>query len=66
MMKYLKRLQNKVVLASTIGLIVTLLTLLGVIDQIQADNVTKVVGTLILILVQVGILTNPDEIKTPN
>lgn len=60
-MKYVKRLKNKVVLTSTIGLIITFLTLLGVINNVQADDITKLVGSVILVLVQIGILTNPDD-----
>lgn len=59
-MKYLKRLRNKVILLSTIGNIIVILTLLGVIDAIKADAITKVTGLIIMSLVQIGILTNSE------
>jgi uncharacterized membrane protein len=59
--KVLKRLTNKYILASTIANIITILTLLGVIDVVKADTITKVVGFILLILVQVGIIKNPDS-----
>lgn|GEM_PF-3912659 len=59
-MKYLKRLSNKIILLSTIGNIITILTLLGVIDAVKADTITKVAGLVVLSLVQIGILTNPE------
>jgi len=61
MNKILTRLKNKVVILSTIGNIITILTLLGVIDVIKADTATKVAGLIVIILVQIGILNNPDE-----
>jgi hypothetical protein len=63
-MMFLNKFKNATIVTSTIGLIITLLTLLDVIDGVKADNITKVVGTLILILIQVGILTNPDKSNT--
>jgi uncharacterized membrane protein len=63
-MKYIKKFKNAFILTSTIGLIITFLTLIGVINNIQADNITKLFGTLILILIQIGILTNPDKNNT--
>lgn len=59
-MKYLKRLRNKVILLSTIGNIIVILTLLGIIDAIKADTITKVTGLIIMSLVQIGILTNSE------
>jgi uncharacterized membrane protein len=61
MNKILTRLKNKVVILSTIGNIITILTLLGVIDVIKADTATKVAGLIVITLVQIGILNNPDE-----
>jgi uncharacterized membrane protein len=61
MNKILTRLKNKVVILSTIGNIITILTLLGVIDVIKADTATKIAGLIVISLVQIGILNNPDE-----
>lgn len=60
-MKILKRFKNKTILTATIGNIITILTLVGVIDVIKADLATKIVGLVILTLVQVGIVTSPDD-----
>ncbi len=60
-LKVLKRLTNKYILASTIANFVTILVLLGVIDNVKADNITKIVGFALLILVQLGIVKNPDN-----
>lgn len=60
-MKILKRFQNKFILTATIGNIITILSLLGVIDTVKADLVTKIVGLVILTLVQIGIVTSPDN-----
>lgn len=57
-MKILKKFQNKFILTATIGNIITILSLLGVIDVIKADLATKIVGLVILTLVQVGIVTS--------
>jgi uncharacterized membrane protein len=59
--KILKRFQNKFILTATIGNIITILSLLGVIDTVKADLVTKIVGLVILTLVQIGIVTSPDN-----
>jgi hypothetical protein len=61
MNKILSRLKNKLVILSTIANIITILTLLGVIDTIKADMWTKIAGLIVVTLVQVGILNNPDE-----
>jgi hypothetical protein len=61
MNKILSRLKNKLVILSTIANIITILTLLGVIDVIKADTITKVAGLVVITLVQMGILNNPDN-----
>lgn len=60
-MQVLNKLKNKTILASTIGNIITILVLTGVIDVVKADLVTKMVGLTILSLVQLGIFTNSEE-----
>ncbi|RPJ79826.1 MAG: hypothetical protein EHM20_00105 [Alphaproteobacteria bacterium] len=60
-MKYVKRLKNKIVLFSTLGNIIAILTLLGVIDNVKADTWTKVIGLAISILIQVGIVNDSGE-----
>jgi len=59
--KYVKRLKNKIVLFSTLGNIIAILTLLGVIDNVKADTWTKVIGLAISILIQVGIVNDSGE-----
>jgi len=61
-MKILNKLRNKVILTATIANIITILILMGVIDVIKADMITKSVGLIIVILVQLGILTNSDKL----
>lgn len=60
-MQILNKLRNKTILASTIGNIITILVLTGVIDLVKADLATKIVGLVILSLVQLGIFTNSEE-----
>jgi hypothetical protein len=60
-MQVLNKLRNKTILASTIGNVITILTLTGVIDLVKADLATKIVGLIILSLVQLGIFTNSEK-----
>jgi len=59
--RYVKRLKNKIVLFSTLGNIIAILTLLGVIDAVKADTWTKIIGLAISILIQVGIVNDSGE-----
>lgn len=60
-MQVLNKLRNKTILASTIGNLITILVLTGVIDVVKADLATKIVGLTILSLVQLGIFTNSED-----
>ena len=60
-MKMQKRLKSKVVWVTTIVNIIAILSIWGVIGEIEADTIEKIAVTLGHMLVQLGILNNPTD-----
>jgi hypothetical protein len=58
-----KRLQDPIIFTATISNTLTILVLVGIIGDIDADTYTKVLTSLTLILLQLGILKQPNSTK---
>lgn len=61
MKNLLPKLKNKAILFATLGNVISILLLWGVIDTVKADTITKLGGVVLTILVQVGIFTDSSK-----
>ena len=62
-MNYLKRLLDPVIATGTVANILGILVILGVIGDVDVNNVTQIFTLLMSILVQLGIMKQPNETK---
>lgn len=63
MKAFLKRFCDPVVITATGGNILAILAILGIVGDVQVDAITKLIGAVVVALVQLGVLKQPNSTK---